>query len=112
MNMAPPRRTELLEPLRLFQREMDEVVERFFGDTPEGTVRNGLTVWAPRVDVEEDDKQYVVKADLPGIKPDEVEISVVDNILTLHGQTKMEREEKDKKNYHRVERFEGEFYRE
>jgi HSP20 family protein len=77
----------------------------------EGSGETGGPVWAPRVDVEEDEKQYVVKADLPGVSPKDVEIQVADNMLILRGQKKEEREEK-KKDYHRVERFEGQFYRE
>jgi HSP20 family protein len=93
------------------QREMDQVMQRFFGEAEGGAGRTDLVAWAPRVDVEEDDNQFVVKADVPGVDPKDVEVSVVENALVLRGQKKEEREEK-KKNYHRVERFEGQFYRE
>jgi HSP20 family protein len=90
---------------------MDQVLQRFFGEGSDGGNGNGLTAWAPRVDVEEDDKQYVVRADLPGVDPKDVEITVADNALVIRGQSKQEREEKDK-NYHRIERIVGQFYRE
>lgn len=61
--------------------------------------------------MEEDDKQYTVRADLPGVDPKDVEIAVADNALIIRGQTTQQREENNK-NYHRIERFEGQFYRE
>lgn len=97
----------MLEP---FRKEMEGVMEKFFG----GETGNGLhtvaRTWAPRVDVEETDKEIVVKADLPGIDPKAVEISVENGVLAIRGEKKEEKEEK-KKNYHRVERFAGSFYR-
>jgi HSP20 family protein len=96
-----------LAPLR---QEMEDVFERFFGEPLEETGK-ALKAWAPRVDVEETDKEIVVKADLPGVDAKEVEISVGDGMLIMKGEKKEEREEK-KKNYHAVERFVGKFYRE
>jgi len=90
-----------------FRKEMDEMMERFF---PEGENGAALRQWAPRVDVEESDKEIVVKADLPGVDPKNVEIAVENGILTIRGEKKEEKDEK-KKNYHRVERFVGSFYR-
>jgi len=110
MNLVATRRSGTLDPIRLFQREMDQVLQRFLGEVPEGA-GNGLTAWAPRVDVEENDKQFLIKADLPGVDPKDVEITVAENSLILRGQKKEEREEK-KKDYRMVERFEGQFYRE
>ena len=55
-------------------------------------------------------REFVVKADLPGVNPKDVDIQVVDNVLTLRGGKEEKKEEK-KKNYHRIERFTGQFYR-
>ena len=104
--LAPRNRvTNFLEP---FRQEMEDLMQRFFGDED----GNGKTIkaWAPRVDVEETDKEILVKADLPGVDPKAVEISVENGVLTIRGEMKEEKEEK-KKNYHRVERFSGSFYR-
>jgi HSP20 family protein len=66
--------------------------------------------WAPLVDITEDDKEYLIKADLPEIKKEDVKISVVDGVLAISGERKYEKEEKGKK-YHRVERSYGSFER-
>jgi len=92
--------------LDTFRNEMEDLARRFFGEE-----ENGGATWAPRVDVEETEKEILVKADLPGVEPKDVEISVTDNALMVRGEKKEEREEK-KKHYHRMERFAGSFYRE
>jgi len=89
---------------------MESVFERFFGEPLEETGKV-IKAFAPRVDIEETDKEIVVKADLPGVEAKDVEISVSDGVLTMKGEKKEEREEK-KKNYHCVERYVGKFYRE
>jgi HSP20 family protein len=96
-----------LEP---FRQEMESVFERFFGEHfPE--VGKVAQTWAPRVDIEETEKEILVKADLPGVDPKDVEITVNEGALILKGEKKEEHEEK-KKNFHSVERFVGKFYRE
>ncbi|HTD15593.1 MAG TPA: Hsp20/alpha crystallin family protein [Chthoniobacterales bacterium] len=69
-----------------------------------------LTTWAPRVDIAEDDKEYVIKAELPGVKKDEVKVSVENGVLSISGERKTEKEEKGKK-YHRIEQSYGTFLR-
>jgi HSP20 family protein len=94
-------------PLR---NEMEELFERFF--EPFELKGNGETaVWAPRVNVEETEKEFVVTAELPGLEAKEVEVTMEEGALILKGEKKEEKEEK-KKNFHRVERFVGRFYRE
>lgn len=67
-------------------------------------------VWAPDVDVKETDKEILIKADLPGIKKEDIDVSVDDGQLVIKGERKMEKEEKGK-DYVRVERSYGSFYR-
>ncbi len=67
-------------------------------------------VWTPAIDVERDDGNLVIHADLPGIKPEEVRIDVEDDILTVSGEHQESKEEKDK-NYVRRERRYGSFCR-
>lgn len=96
-------------PLNTLRSGLDEIFDRF---AYESQFANGDTAkaWQPRVDVEETEKEFTVKADLPGIDPKDIDVQVVDGVLTLKGEKKEEKEEK-KKNYQRVERFVGTFYR-
>jgi HSP20 family protein len=66
--------------------------------------------WQPRVDISESENALEVKVDLPGIKPEDVDISVTDDRLTIQGERNEEKETKDK-TVHRVERRYGSFYR-
>jgi HSP20 family protein len=69
-----------------------------------------VTTWAPRVDIAEDDKGYVINAELPGITKDDVKVSVENGVLSISGERKTEKEEKGKK-FHRIERTYGSFMR-
>jgi len=66
--------------------------------------------WAPLVDISEDDKEYLIKAELPEVKKDDVKVTAEEGTLTIMGERKFEKEEKGKK-YHRVERAYGSFGR-
>jgi len=90
--------------------EMDDLFTRFFGVPAEAPVNGPAALWAPRVDISETDKAFLVKADLPGVEPKDVEVSVRDGVLTLKGEKREQREEKQK-NFHRTERFFGQFFR-
>ncbi len=99
-------------------RELDELQSRLstlFGRAPirkNGAKDEALAVaeWAPLVDIVEDDKEYLIKAELPEVKKDEVKVTVQDDVLTITGERQYEKEEKEKK-YHRVERAYGSFAR-
>ena len=69
-----------------------------------------ITPWLPAVDIAEDDKEYLIKADLPEIQKDDVKVTVENGILTITGERKFEKEIQEKK-YHRVERSYGSFIR-
>lgn len=66
--------------------------------------------WAPLVDISEDDKEYLIKAELPEVKKEDVRVTAEEGTLTIMGERKFEKEEKGKK-YHRVERAYGSFGR-
>jgi HSP20 family protein len=66
--------------------------------------------WAPSVDITEDDNEYVIKAELPEVNKEDVKITVENGVLTLKGERRFEKEEKNKK-YHRIERGYGSFMR-
>jgi HSP20 family protein len=69
-----------------------------------------ITTWAPAVDIFETEHELVVKADLPDVKPEDLDIRVENNILTIRGERKFEKKV-DEKNYLRVERAYGSFSR-
>ncbi len=71
---------------------------------------NTDSIWSPSVDVIESENGFEIKAEIPGVEKDEIKISVEDHVLTLSGERKHEKEEKDK-NYHRIERSYGKFQR-
>lgn len=91
-----------------FRDEMEDVFNKFFAG--DGINGQAMKAWTPRMDVEETEKEILVKADIPGVDPKDVDIQVVDNVLTVRGG-KEERKEEKKKNYHRTERFVGQFFR-
>jgi HSP20 family protein len=98
-------------------RELDEVQNRLgtlFGGFPTRLFGNGkslkLTDWSPQVDILEGENEYLVKADLPEMKKDEVKVTMENGVLCIAGDRKVEKEEKTKK-YHRIERSFGSFER-
>ena len=66
--------------------------------------------WAPLVDIAEDDKEYLIKVELPEVRKDDVKVTVESGTLTISGERKAEKEEKGRK-FHRVERYYGRFER-
>ncbi|MBI5855077.1 MAG: Hsp20/alpha crystallin family protein [Nitrospirae bacterium] len=74
--------------------------------------KEAMTVaeWSPLVDITEDEKEYLIKAELPEVKKEDVKLTVQDEVLSISGERKYEKEEKGKK-YHRVERAYGSFVR-
>src|SRR5690242_4462523 len=99
-------------------KEMEELQNRFaklFGLNPPRLGNGGkelmtITEWSPSVDIIEDEKEYLVKADLPEVKKEDVKVTVESGVLTITGERKFEKEEKDKK-FHRLERSYGNFLR-
>lgn len=99
-------------------REFDDLQDRLatlFGRAPvknSGEMREAMSVaqWAPLVDISEDDKEYLIKAELPDVKREEVKVSVQNDVLNITGERKYEKEEKNKK-VHRIERAYGNFAR-
>ena len=88
---------------------LPEEVERFFSDLGFDAADSD-TMWSPSVDLSESENTYEVKAEIPGMKKEDIRVSYEDDVLTLTGEKKQEKETK-KKNYHRVERAYGRFQR-
>lgn len=91
------------------QDEMNKLFDDFFG-RPVLRTEWTESAWNPSVDVSEDKDNVIIKAEMPGINKEDIKISVQDGVLTLKGEKKQEKEEKDK-NYHRIERSYGSFCR-
>ena len=100
-------------PFGAFQRDMNRLFDDFFRGfgAPARFGEDGFGAAAmPRVDVSETEAEYEVTAELPGLEEKEVEVLLDQNVLTLKGEKKAEREEKDK-NYYLAERSFGAFRR-
>ncbi|HXX13605.1 MAG TPA: Hsp20/alpha crystallin family protein [Candidatus Eremiobacteraceae bacterium] len=98
------------QPFRGFT-SLQGQINRLFNEAFDRTSEEGnLTSWAPAVDIYETEHNLVVKADLPDIKPEELDIRVENNILTIRGERKFEKKVDDN-NYLRVERAYGSFSR-
>ena len=98
-------------------RELEEVSDRLnrvFGRSLTGKSdgKETMTVadWTPSVDISETEGEYVIKAELPEVKKDDVKITLEEGVLSIQGERKHEKEEKGKK-FHRIERAYGRFVR-
>ncbi len=66
--------------------------------------------WVPAVDIKDEANRYVIRADLPGVKPEDIEVTMDNGVLTIRGERKFE-ETEEKENFKRIERSYGMFYR-
>jgi HSP20 family protein len=94
-------------PMIRFRSEMDQLFNRFFGGAMD-MVENGfnaMTCWAPSLDVSETDTEVTVRAEVPGIDPKDLQITVAGNMLTIAGEKKDVTERKGENFYHSERRF-------
>lgn len=124
--MQPRRGNEMQRPsspygfMRRFNEEMDRLFQDFgFGrGFPESTFgremtrfgEGGPSMWSPQVEVFEREGELCVRADLPGMTKDDIEVDIADNALVIRGDRRSEREEEEEGYYH-TERSYGSFYR-
>jgi len=102
---------DLLNVERQFNRMFKSIDDSFgFLKKEDSDDEYENAVWMPLTDVYEDKDDYKITADLPGIKKEDVKISVADGKLSISGERKQEEETKDAK-YHRIERTFGKYYR-
>ena len=99
-----PRRYAPVAPYD-FDRVFDRMLQNWAGPASKQEFD-----WNPSIDVSESDEEIVVKAEVPGVSPEDIDISIDDNNLVISGEKKQESEEKDR-NYYRVERSYGSFRR-
>ena len=95
--------------LERMRREMDRLWDSFFEERPQRKIEE-LGEWGPSLDLSETKNGLIVKADVPGIDPKDIDISLNKDVLTIRGEKKRETEEKEE-NYHFIERSYGAFAR-
>ncbi len=88
-------------------RELDQLFSRYARDM--STAGDNMH-WRPSADIVENDKEYLIKADLPQVKKEDIDISVENGVLTLSGERRVEKSTEDEKE-HRRETFYGRFAR-
>jgi HSP20 family protein len=96
-------------------RELESIqtrLNRMFSDRPFRGEEDELSFaeWAPAMDVRETNTEYLIKADLPDVRKEEVKVEFENGVLTVEGERKIDKEEKDTK-YHKIERGYGKFVR-
>lgn len=97
-------RTSLSAPVFGLRREIDRLFEDTFG-------RDASSTWTPSVDVRENQNEVRLDVELPGINPEDVEITTENGVLTVRGEKNTERKEDDNDRYHVIERSYGSFVR-
>jgi HSP20 family protein len=115
-NLLPDvvRRTgkDIDRPFSSLQREMNSVFDNFFRgfDVAPRGFAEGLESFSPSIDVKENDKEFIIKAELPGVEEKDIDVTVTNDSVTIKGEKKEEKEDKDK-NYYYMERSYGSFCR-
>ena len=102
-------RWEPLRELNSLQSEMNRLFNNAF-DTPAGSAGSAIRRWVPAMDLVESGEQFILRADLPGMSEEDIEIELEDGTLTVSGERKAEHDERGE-GFHRVERAFGAFAR-
>ncbi len=102
-------------PLREMEEMQNRMAALFSPDPlriidPNREEKLSATEWIPPVDITEDEKEYLIKTDLPEMKKEDVKVTFEEGVLTITGERKTEKEEKNRR-YHRIEREHGRFLR-
>ena len=108
--MAIMRWVDPFKELSAIHERMNQLFDETFLPARGSEAAPAAAMWSPAVDIYESGDDIVVKAEIPGIDRDDVAVEVKDGILTLRGDRKFEKEEKEE-NYHRIERSYGTFVR-
>jgi HSP20 family protein len=99
--------TAITAPVFGLRREMNRLLDDMLTRGP----NDGMTQWAPPVDIREDQSAITISVELPGIPPEQVEVTTENGMLTVRGEKRLERKEGDEQRYHLVERSYGSFTR-
>ncbi len=103
-------RYEPWNAMRQLQNEMSRVFDGAVTGAEDGS--NVVTSrWTPAVDIRENSEQFVITADIPGVEPKDIEVTMENGVLTIKGERKLEARDGGDNGYRRVERAYGSFYR-
>jgi HSP20 family protein len=92
-------------------RMSNRMMRRAFAGWPRLALGEGTTLqWSPSADISETDKEYLIRAELPAVKKEDVKVTVDRGMITVEGERKQQKEEKDEK-HHQIESFYGSFSR-
>ena len=99
------------QPFGDFDDAFSRMMPALFGRNGRITAENGgKFAWAPNADISETDQEYLIRAELPAVKKEDVKVTLDQGMITIHGERKEDKETKDEK-FHRVESFRGAFTR-
>ncbi|HUL29744.1 MAG TPA: Hsp20/alpha crystallin family protein [Thermodesulfobacteriota bacterium] len=106
------RETTLWKPFEFdrMKKEMDRIWDSFLEGKPE-TKRRETGKWVASIDISETKNELIIRAELPGMDPNDIDVSVNHGYLTIRGEKKQEKEEEEEENYHLIERTYGAFSR-
>ncbi len=91
-------------------RTFNRMMTRAFSGFPRQALEGEKLEWSPSADISETDKEYLIRAELPAVKKEDVKVTVQGGMITIEGERKQQKEEKGEK-YHRIESFYGSFSR-
>ena len=99
------------EPWTLMNRVHGDLDRLFATRVANGDeTRRLVTSWVPAVDIKEDEKQFSLRADVPGVEPKNIDITMEDGVLTLRGE-RVDEKDTENEGFRRVERVSGKFHR-
>lgn len=95
---------------RTLRSEMDRLFDDFFGLQPARRENGAAALWSPSVDVSETPDNFIVRAELPGMQREDIDLEVENNVLVIRGERKFEKQS-DSESFHFTERSYGSFFR-
>ena len=103
-------RYEPWSAMRQLQNEMSRAFDNVVAGAEDGS-NVATSRWTPAVDIREDSERFMITADIPGVEPGDIEVTMENGVLTIKGERKLETGDKGDNGYRRMERVYGSFYR-
>lgn len=106
-------RRDLYNPMSMmpmWNKELDQFFKSMRAAMDEEDTNVSTSSWMPAVDIQEEGDRFVLHADIPGVDPKDIEITMENGVLTIRGERTLQNEE-EQKNFKRIERVHGSFYR-